>query len=120
MERGERRSTGLHTLPGLMQQDEAEANNLCRIPHAAVTSQILEDIAPLTTWCQRDNRIWHLRFQSREVSHKAPRVASVCMSENILGHGGSTWAAQKLTQSTSLHFGCVSGTKRVHNLLSAF
>lgn len=52
MERGERRSTGAaNTLPGLMQQDEAEANNLCRIPHAAVTSQILEDIAPLTTWC---------------------------------------------------------------------
>lgn len=52
VERGERRSTEAGSiLPGLMQQDEAEAGSLCRIPHAAVTSQILEDIAPLATWC---------------------------------------------------------------------
>lgn len=39
------------SLPGLMQQDEAKASSLCRILHPAVRSQILEDIAPLTTWC---------------------------------------------------------------------
>lgn len=52
VERGERRSTeAASTLPALMQQDEAEASSLCRFPHPAVRSQILEDIAPLMTWC---------------------------------------------------------------------
>lgn len=52
VERGERRSPeAASTLPGLMQQDEAEASSLCSIPHPAVRSQILEDIASLTTWC---------------------------------------------------------------------
>lgn len=39
------------TLPGLVQQDGAEAGRQRRFPRLAARSHLLENIAPLTTWC---------------------------------------------------------------------
>lgn len=61
---GRKRAEPASTLPGLMQQGGAEAGSQYRFPHPAARSCLLQNIAPLMTWCHvvilfgiRDSRV---------------------------------------------------------------
>lgn len=104
VESGGRRSTeAASTLPGLMQQDRAEAGRQCKFPHPAARPHLLENISPLLTWC---HVLSDLTFEIPERRSEPPHTRgffAVCMLENTVSSGGNTWAGGELSQCTGLH-----------------
>lgn len=90
-------------LPGLMQQDRAEAGRQCKFPHPAARPHLLENISPLLTWC---HVLSDLTFEIPERRSEPPHTRvffAVCMLENTVSSGGNTWAGGELSQCTGLH-----------------